>query len=272
MQKLVDIAQAYGKNFEIKFNPDKTVCMVVSNKRNPTSPVITMDSHPVKIVSFMKYLGTKLTTKLQNKEHVENRIVSSKKRCFMLERSGFNSTEITPRHKISLYKVYVRPIILYGLEPLMLTQQETQKLQLTEANLIKSSLRLSHRCRTKKLLSAIGIETTANTIKRSKSKLLLRIMKNPFTHELVTQLVQKKQGKTSSVHSRSLLKEISNINGVESDTTVDLEMDTLLSLGILDEEIRTNGNNEQVLEIKYLLDNYDYRKDAEKLSEILRAF
>ena len=69
-----------------------------------------------------------------------------------------------------------------------------------------------------------------------------------------------------------MLKEISNINGVESDTTVDLEMVTLLSLGILDEEIRTNGNNEQVLEIKYLLDNFDYRKDAEKLSEILRAF
>ena len=67
------------------------------------------------------------------------------------------------------------------------------------------------------------------------------------------------------------MKEMANINGLESDTTVDLEMDTLQSIGLLDEELRSSCNNEQVEEIKYLLDNYDYRKD-EKLSEILIAF
>ena len=84
-------------------------------------------------------------------------------------------------------------------------------------------------------------------------------------------IIKFKQGRKNSIHSRSLMKEMANINGLESDTTVDL--DTLQSIGLLVEELRstTSCNNEQVEEIKYLLDNYDYRKD-EKLSEILIAF
>ena len=185
---------------------------------------------------------------------------------------GFNSTEITPQHKLSLYKIYGRPVLLYGLESLQLTQQEIQKLQRTEANTIKASLRLNKRCRTKKLLYAIGLETTANTLKRIKCNLILRILKNPLTRQLLHQLIKEKQTTNKDYHKKSILSEMIDINGIESTDEHDLKNDTIIRITFLNEELNVSEGDEMVKEIRDLLDNYDYRTGAKKLGEMLRAF
>jgi hypothetical protein len=266
LQKMVDTASDYGKKYEIKFNPEKTICMTISARRNPTKLSLKMDSQAIKIVHSFKYLGTKLASKMQNTEHVQSRMENTIKRCFMMERSGFNSTEISPHHKLSLYKVYGRPVLLYGLESLLLTQQELEKIQRTETNIIKRSLRISRRCRTTKLINALGIESMQNTIHRLKCNFMIRILKNPITHQIAQQLINLKK------NSKSLMTEMTKINGIESMNTNELYSDTLISLNFLNDELRHSENGEQLSEIRSILDKYNYRSDAERLSTLLRAF
>lgn len=207
---------------------------------------------------------------MKNAEHVQSRIENTIKRCFMLEKSGFNSTELTPQHKMHLYGVYGRPILLYGLESLQLTQQELQKLQRTEANIIKGCLRLRRRCRTKKLIYAMGVETMEDTLKRIKCHFTIRILNNPLTYMIINEIIRLKQGK--NVHNRSHLHDMTIINGVESTSAQDLRNDSLIQLSYMDEERRNNEENEQLVEMRDILERYDFRGDVQKLGQILKAF
>ena len=180
--------------------------------------------------------------------------------------------EISPQHKLSLYKIYGRPVLLYGLESLSLTQREFQKIQRTENNIIKGSLRLNRRCRTTRLIQAIGIESTKNTMQRIKCNFILRILKNPITIQITKNLIKLSQNTNNEFHRKSIMTEMTQINGTRSSNIQDLKNDSLISLSFLNEDLRQGERDEQANEIRHILDKYNYRSDAGTLSEILRAF
>jgi len=95
---------------------------------------------------------------------------------------------------------------------------------------------------------------------------MIRILKNPITHQMAQQLINIKKNGKRQLHSKSIMTEMRSKN------THELYSDTLISLNFLNDELRHCENSEQLSEIRSILYKYDYRSDAERLSTLLRAF
>jgi len=105
---------------------------------------------------------------------------------------GVNSTAIHPNLRGYLYKIFVRPTIMYGIENYQLNTYEEQAIARIEGNAIKRMMNVSNRCRTKKLISACKMDTTRNRIKNQKLSFTLRLLENKYTTSLLKSLKEEK--------------------------------------------------------------------------------
>ena len=62
LQKLMSTASKCIKNYGLRFNPDKTTCMIMGRNPFTTTPVWLIEDSPIKIENNIKYLGTDLAT------------------------------------------------------------------------------------------------------------------------------------------------------------------------------------------------------------------
>jgi hypothetical protein len=109
-----------------------------------------------------------------------------------LNNQGVNSTAIHPNLRGYLYKIFVRPTIMYGIENYQLNTYEEQAIARIEGNAIKRMMNVSNRCRTKKLISACKMDTTRNRIKNQKLSFTLRLLENKYTMSLLKSLKEEK--------------------------------------------------------------------------------
>ena len=113
LQKKIDIVSQYGREFEIKFNPDKTFYLEFGgkNKKQATfaqsnNEVIMMDKQTVKKVDQFKYLGVIITTNLRSDEHLLTRRKSTMiKKRFLLRLAKNPITNSILKHLIDEIKI-----------------------------------------------------------------------------------------------------------------------------------------------------------------------
>ena len=86
MQKLVNVAEKYGEEMEIKFNPSKTNYISINRRisiktKKHTNDLkqITMYNEPIIEIESMRYLGYYINNRLINSTHINNR----KKKTFL---------------------------------------------------------------------------------------------------------------------------------------------------------------------------------------------
>jgi len=153
MQTLINVVEKFGKELEIKFNPEKTNYIGVNEHLQVKGSIHKRDIKFIRMygvivdsVSSLKYLGTYINESVLNKDHLEDRykmVAMAVKE--LVDKSGFHSPNVSVEVKIQLYKSYVRPVLLYGMENLILGNGELDKLQTKEENIIKCALGLSTR-------------------------------------------------------------------------------------------------------------------------------
>ena len=84
LQKLLDIVSNFGKNREIKFNPDKSVAMVFDydkQKKNKKDAVLNpqrLNGEPIPVVNSMRYLGIFINENGNNTTHLDTKISAEK--------------------------------------------------------------------------------------------------------------------------------------------------------------------------------------------------
>ena len=72
-----------------------------------------------------------------NTTHIESRIDKLNKGLFGLIHTGILSYIVSPLTKAFMYKVYLRSILMYGLDLCTLTKREEDYIKICESNLIK---------------------------------------------------------------------------------------------------------------------------------------
>ena len=87
-----------------------------------------------------------------------------------------------------MFKVYIRTVILYGIENLFFSEGEMSDLKNIESNILKKMLNIKQRCYTSELFRSLNIELTTEKIAISKLKFLERIGTNEVTHFLYNEL------------------------------------------------------------------------------------
>ena len=74
LKDMLDVCEKFSTDFSVKYNPQKTVCMLFSRKR-VTTPVIKLCNEELKWVSAVKHLGSHLDCNMS--EHTEIRMKKS---------------------------------------------------------------------------------------------------------------------------------------------------------------------------------------------------
>ena len=148
------IIEAYGKEHGIKFNPDKTELVVFNRfiKRKPGTVAVDnwneelmLDGQVVKEVPSFRYLGSYLSYDLNNKTHITKRRSAAFLALKRIEDFGFSSVVTDCALRGNMFKVYIRTVILYGVENLNLSKGEMSNLKHIESSILKKMIKIKQR-------------------------------------------------------------------------------------------------------------------------------
>ena len=87
--------------------------------------------------------------------------------------------------KTRLYSIYLKPLIYYGLEVLVLRQNEIDLIKRLEGNTIKKMLGLNKKCVSSPLYGAMHLETTEESLQKQQIKFLLRVQNNVYLKRFI---------------------------------------------------------------------------------------
>lgn len=273
LQCQLNIVQEYGLNNCIKYNPSKTVYMVFNSKFKRKSKdsmldqwedELELDGSVIRRVPSMRYLGVEISEDDRIAEHLEKRKRLVFQSISRLKTIGLHTHHLHPIMKGQLYKTYIRPILLYGIEAFHLNQGDINGLKRFEGNVVKKLMEISTRCRTRKLFNAMNIETTGHKLDLLKIEFYLRLDQNCLTRVLLKYLetIDIKDDIVSEIYK------ITNILDFNPGTNT-AEACAMKKYMIKD-EIRCEREDEQVGVLKKIFDSKDRGSIAKEIFEILK--
>ena len=128
MQKALLIAESDASRERYSYNPDKTKTVIVNGKNETTAFVL--NGKPLGTSEREKHLGIFRNSKNSNQDTIETRIADARRASYSLLGAGLCGLNGTgPEVGIFLYSTYIIPILLYGLEALVLREKEIQILE-----------------------------------------------------------------------------------------------------------------------------------------------
>jgi hypothetical protein len=194
LQTQMDKCKAYGEEYCIQFNPDKTTIVVFNLKVKRTVNEMRADvwqgpfilcGKTVEVVNSVKILGQIISNDHRDDEHISKRKKAMHAMIGKLQAMNLNSLHIHPYMKAHLFKTYIRPILTYGIENMELNGNEILEFKKLESNAIKRLLRIPIRCKTTDLVDSLNIEQTNRYLMRMKLKFVLRLNKNDYTRSVL---------------------------------------------------------------------------------------
>jgi len=267
MQHLIDIVEEFGQLREIKFNPNKTNYIAINEYTNIRSAkyindnrFIRMGGEIIDVVSSLKYLGSYLSNNLLNKEHLKERYrLTAAAVKNLSENSGFHNKNVNVKVKLQLYKSYIRPVLTYGLETMILGSNEMEKLQSKEESIIKIALGLSPRLHSTELMAVLGLNRLDMRLDSLLPSFFGRLLENRYTNEFINQLkilnlprrsIVNQMYKKFKTKDETKLKNICKIYKNIIDKNFKYEQDEVLSTSLLPELLLDiNHNMDQIFEI-----------------------
>ena len=279
LQILLDKLSTLGSELEIKFNPSKSVYMVFNPNCFRSSNELATDAwngtlllagSPIERVKEFRYLGVEIHENNNNSSHINKRKKSVLASVAKLQSIGLSNYNIHPSLQAEMFKINIRPILLYGFENLVLNKTELQTLKRIEGNALKRILGISTKCKSTDLYHALNILTPAERIKWIKLKQFVRFTLNEYTNEVLTVIDHLKIPNTLTDEIRSLTET------VVLPEECDLKDKCLVSIqDIIDanEESSETNKNAALLKLLFNLSNRDEMKAMiEKILEADRFY
>jgi hypothetical protein len=125
-------------------------------------------------------LGYVVVDELKANKHLDKRLRKYIKSVYALDRLGMKTQTLDIKVKTHLIKAFCRPVLLYGIEAVYINKGYMTKLKKHEGLLVKRALGLSKRSRHTKVLMAVGLEPTEQTVERRKGPAQLSIHSRPY--------------------------------------------------------------------------------------------
>ena len=273
LQKMLKVTENYGKKYEIKFNPEKTTYMVFGENKiekitslgKPLeNPVF--DKQTIQRVNSMRYLGAIIDENLSNKAHLKQRNQSLMNKLSQINKMGFNEINLDTDIKTLIFKTYLRPILHYGLENLVLNATEKKKLQIIESTLIKRSVGLTKKAQTDTLLIAMNIEKFYDRLRLAKVSFMDRLNKNKYTSEICSNMCNVFNNHANKVPTKSIIEDFRQITNAGDYCIPNLKQKAVEMVKSITNKI--NEEKEKVKNIIFILKN----KDREALIKELNKF
>jgi hypothetical protein len=132
-QILINIAEQFSINERYILQPKKTEALKVfpTNRRENTKPTFTVYNNEIANVNTSTHLGLKRATSIRStaEENVEHNIQKARRTVYSFLSSGLHASGgLDLQTALHLIKVYVIPVMLYGLEVILPNKKLLDKL------------------------------------------------------------------------------------------------------------------------------------------------
>ena len=272
LQSLVKITEEYGKAHEMAFNPKKTVYAQFGGEAS--AQTLQLDGSNISRSDELKYLGVTFSPKLTPTLHLSTRKRAAMARMSALRTIGIDSPHISVPLRLFMYKTYVRPILLYGVETQSLNKEQTRELQVFESSIVKRLVGISKYCRSTLLIYATSLDRIEERVACAKLDLIGRLDTNSDTRDTTTAILEAYEAtKSKKQHRLSILSEVKSL---AHSTTNDFRQLSQESRRVRKEiacDVQAKQRSEEVLSIRTIINDStitDYSR-AEALSRALHA-
>ena len=114
LQSLVDLSVTYIENHCLRFNPEKSNCIIYGKCSLNSTPNWSINGQSVKIASSVTYLGTDLDGTFSGNHHTQHRIRAAQKAFYALQGAGLKFQGLSPQTSMQIYNAAVSSTLMYG--------------------------------------------------------------------------------------------------------------------------------------------------------------
>ena len=123
-----------------------------------------------------------------NNDHIEKRIKLAYTSIGNLYSTGVLNRLMSIYTKICLFKIYIKPLLYYGIESLDINKGYLNEIRKCESSIVKQLIGISKYCHTTDLFSALNINTAEESLYISKFKFIQRMERNEYTKQFMEEL------------------------------------------------------------------------------------
>ena len=133
----------------------------------------------------MRYLGIQLSNDGKLNKHVMNRKRKAFSALSLLRSVGLISNNMSLATKAYLLKVYIRPIVNYGLDIFNLNSCEFDQIKSAETMVLKQIIGVNKQIKNTTILSALNKDQSSHKLIKNRITLYKRLLDNEFTCQLL---------------------------------------------------------------------------------------
>ena len=204
--KLVEEAAKTG----LKINTHKSKVMRF-NARNHDG--IEVNGNKIDDVDSFTYLGAKMTKEGGGKEDIDNRLAKARAAFNRLKRI-WQTTSISQKTKLKLYKTLVRPVLLYGSETWKMNVNDNRRINVFESRCLRRILRIrwEDRITNDTVIERAGVDKLSTEIKRRRWKFIGHVLRKSQDKDCAIALSwqpegKRKVGRPKTTWRRTVVKE-----------------------------------------------------------------
>ena len=209
LQGLIDTSVKYISKHGLKFNHNKTNCMISGGNPFVVKPKLYIEKNILSIAHNIDYLGVTLGDNSGNC-HVKNRISACRKAFYALQSIGLYNLALNIDVGCYLWSVICKSTISYACEAIYLKKSHLRELNKVQAKLIKCMVGIGEKYRTTPLLQALYLNNRSNVIEYNTVVLYQNIIKSNSAARkfYITMSYKKKNNCTYLLNNRvkSILK------------------------------------------------------------------
>ena len=145
-QTMVNETHDFSLMERYDLQPVKSVCLTAhhgNNAKNIQEPHFELNGQKLSNVSVATHLGIKrgITTSRTRDENINQNISKARRTAYSLFASGLHGQNgLDPQTTIHLIRIYIIPVLLYGLEIVLLNKSQVDRLELYQKKLLKQVL------------------------------------------------------------------------------------------------------------------------------------
>ncbi len=143
IQSMIDVVNKYSEKERYEIQARKSAVLVI-NDPNPQFPItFYMGDKPIPNVSTGTHLGVVRDKKGGPEAQVQNNISSARKAAYRLMGAGLHGKNGLPQNTcLHLYRIYIVPIMTYGLAIFSLEEKHLKSLELFQKGMLKQIMSL----------------------------------------------------------------------------------------------------------------------------------
>ena len=169
LQCQLHVQSEYTKKERYKVSDTKTKTMVFNSKSNMENSKFTMNGNIIENVETYKHLGIIRNSKMTNNTKlIEERIQLARNTAYALMGARLHGLNgVNPGVSLSLWKTYIRPWLLYGLESTKLSKPDLLNLEKYQKDFLRRIQHLPERVAMCSVYSLSGLLPIEAEIHRS---------------------------------------------------------------------------------------------------------